>query len=79
MAIKLTRTVQRVECYPAHQGVDTDEKTYPTLMVVYNETFDDPKDNDLPVVATKVKNLTKGDDIENEDQLVKDIAESVWK
>ena len=48
-------------------------------MVVYNETFDDPKDDTLPVVATKVVNLNKDDgNLETQDDFVKAIANALW-
>jgi hypothetical protein len=78
MAITLVRTVQRVETYPAVEPQQEEETTYPTLMVVYNDTFDDPDDAQLPVVATKVVHLKQGDDISGEDQLVQDIANAIW-
>ena len=77
MAITLTRTVQRVETYPAVQA-EEGETTYPTLMVVYNDVFDDPDDEQLPVTATKVMHFSQGDDVSGEDQLVQDIADALW-
>ncbi len=77
MAITLTRTVQRIETYPAAPA-EEGETTYPTLMVVYNDVFDDPDDDQLPVTATKVVHLSQGDDVTGEDQLVQDIAGAVW-
>jgi len=77
MAITLTRTVQRVETYPA-QPAEESETTYPTLMVVYNDVFDDPDDEQLPVTATKVSHFSQGDDVSGEDQLVQDIASAIW-
>jgi hypothetical protein len=78
MAITLTRTVQRVETYPAQPPVEEGETTYPTLMVVYNDVFDDPDDEQLPVTATKVSHFSHGDDVSGEDQLVQDIASAIW-
>lgn len=77
MAITLTRTVQRIETYPAVPA-EEGETTYPTLMVVYNDVFDDPDDDQLPVTATKVVHLKEGDDVTGEDQLVQTVAEAVW-
>jgi hypothetical protein len=51
MAIQHTRTVQRLEVYP---GVEA-----PGIMVVYEYTFDDTEDAELPVVTTKVKHIDK--------------------
>lgn len=74
MAITNTRTVQRVEVYPA-----VSEDTKPRLMVVYEHTFDDTSDADLPVVTTKVKHLeATTTDISGEDQLVQDICNALW-
>jgi hypothetical protein len=77
MAITLTRTVQRIETYPAMEAPEG-EATYPTLMVVYNDLFDDADDEQLPVTATKVLHFSKGDDVSGEDQLVQTIATAIW-
>ena len=77
MAITLTRTVQRIETYPAMEAPEG-EATYPTLMVVYNDLFDDANDEQLPVTATKVLHFNKGDDVSGEDQLVQTIATAIW-
>lgn len=79
MAITLTRTVQRVETYPAAEPAPEGETTYPTLMVVYNDLFDDADDDQLPVTATKVLHFSKGDDMSNEDALVQTIATAIWE
>ena len=78
MAITLTRTVQRIETYPAMTPEPEGEATYPTLMVVYNDLFDDADDDQLPVTATKVLHFSKGDDVSNEDTLVQTIATAIW-
>ena len=78
MAITLTRTVQRIETYPAMTPAPEGEETYPTLMVVYNDLFDDADDDQLPVTATKVLHFTKGDDMSGQDDLVKTIATAIW-
>lgn len=72
MSITNTRSVQRIETYPA-QGDDD-----PTLMVVYEHVFDDSEDDALPVTTTVVKHLSSTSDVANEDQLVKDICAAVW-
>ena len=77
MAITLTRTVQRIETYPA-VAAEEGETTYPTLMVVYNDVFDDPDDEQLPVTASKVMNFNQGDDVSGEDALVQTIATAIW-
>ena len=84
MAISLTRTVQRIETYPKQEPMPNPdgkepEATYPTMMVVYNDVFDDPKDEQLPVTATKVLHFSKGDDVSKEDALVQTIATAIWK
>ena len=78
MAITLTRTVQRIETYPAQPAMEEGEITYPTLMVVYNDVFDDPDDEQLPVTATKVLHFSHGDDVSGEDELVQTIASAIW-
>lgn len=78
MGITLTRTVQRIETYPAQPPMEEGEATYPSLMVVYNDVFDDPDDDQLPVTATKVINIHKGDDVSGEDALVQTVANAIW-
>lgn len=78
MAITLTRTVQRIETYPAQPPMEEGGATYPTLMVVYNDMFDDPDDEQLPVTANKVMHFSKGDDVSGEDELVQTIANAIW-
>lgn len=87
MAIKLTRTVQRVEIYPLADSAAADDTNakHPTLIVVYNDTFDDTADATLPVTATKVLNFSKyvedgGDatDMSAQDALVQTIATAIW-
>jgi len=83
MAITKTTTVQRVEVYP---GDD------PRLMVVYNDLFDDPDDDQLPHESTRVVHLNKmtsttddegnvtetATDVSGHDALVQTIAAAVW-
>lgn len=86
MAITNTRTVQRLEVYPGEGGND------PTLMVVYEHTFDDTEDAELPVTTSKVVHLqatyeadngdgtftTTATDVTSHDQLVQDVCGAVW-
>lgn len=86
MAITNTRAVQRIETYPAIEGGD------PTLMVVYEHTFDDSTDDALPVTSTVVKHLMRNNvtvaedgtetstatDISGEDAMVQAICGAVW-
>ncbi len=87
MAITLTRTLQRAEVYPLADSSAADDTNakHPTIMVVYNETFDDTGDADLPVTATKVKHMSKyvedggaATDYSNEDALVQTICGAIW-
>ena len=87
MAITLTRTVQRVETYPLADSTAADDTNakHPTLMVVYNDLFDDVSDDQLPVTATKVLNFSKyvedggaATDMSGEDALVQTIATAIW-
>jgi hypothetical protein len=87
MAITNTRTVGRIETYPADTA-DGD----PRLMVVYEHTFDDSTDDALPVTSTVVKHLQRyvvttdedgnetstATDVTGEDQLVQDICGAIW-
>ena len=77
MTIKLTRTVQRIETYPAMEAPEGEE-SYSTVMVVYNDLFDDPNDEQLPVTATNVIHIKKGDDYSKEDALVQTICTAIW-
>ena len=87
MAITLTRTVQRVETYPLADSTAADDTNakHPTLMVVYNDLFDDADDEQLPVTATKVLHFSKyvedggaATDMSGEDALVQTIATAIW-
>ena len=88
MAITKTTSVQRVEVYPAQDSdaADTTNAGNPTLMVVYEDSMDDPNDADLPVTASRVKHIERYSDEENatatdvtgEAQLVQDICGAVW-
>ena len=53
MAITKTRSVQRIEVYP--ESGSADER----VMVVYEHTFDDSDDAELPVTNSTVKSLYK--------------------
>jgi hypothetical protein len=61
MAITKTTHVQRCEVYPKQDAsaADTLSHAWPTLMVAYNDVLDDPDDAELPITATRVKNLEK--------------------
>lgn len=87
MAITNTRSVQRVEVYPA---ADSDSDA--TMMVVYEHTFDDSDDDSLPVTTMATKHLvrnvvtidedgnqtTTATDVTGEDQMVQDLCGAVW-
>lgn len=88
MAITKTTSVQRCEVYPAQDSdaADTTNLGNPTVMVVYEDSMDDPNDADLPVTASRVKHIERYSDEENatatdvtgEDQLVQDICGAIW-
>ena len=61
MAITKTTTVQRAEVYPKADAAAaaTLSSAWPTVMVVYSDSMDDPSDADLPVTANRVKQLSK--------------------
>lgn len=81
MAITKTTTVQRVEVYPDNR-----------LMVVYNDFFDDPDDDQLPNTSQRVAHLSKmtsitdeegnvtetPTDVSKHDPLVQTIAAAIW-
>jgi hypothetical protein len=86
MAIEKTRAVQRLEVYP---GIEDED---PRVMVVYENTFDDSEDDELPVVQTQVKHLSKtttdnsdpenpvvtDTDVSGEDALVQTVCGAIW-
>ena len=87
MAITKVTKVQRIEVYPAVDSTAgaTKMDAWARLMVVYEDTLDDSADADLPVTATRVKNLTKlvaddgaATDYSGEDALVKSVADKLW-
>ena len=92
MAITKTTSVQRVEVYPSVGSDATLNEGNPTMMVVYEDSMDDPNDSDLPVSATRVKSLQRftitiaddgtdssaATDVTGEDQLVQDICAAIW-
>jgi hypothetical protein len=87
MAITKNTNVQRLEVYPPadSSAEDTHNAAHENVMVVYEDTIDDPNDNDLPVVATRVKHLSKfesdgGDatDYSGEDALVVSVCDAIW-
>lgn len=88
MAITKTTKVQRVEVYPAadSSAADTTNAGNPTVMCVYEDTFDDSTDPDLPETSPRVKHLDRYSDESNqtatvvtgEDQLVQDICGAIW-
>ena len=87
MAITNVRRVQRREVYPTREG-----ETDPTIMVVYEHTFDDSSDDALPVTSSVVKHLERNTvtvdeegnetstatDISGEDAMVQAICGAVW-
>lgn len=94
MAITNVRTVQRIETYPAmdSSAESSTNEGNPTVMVVYQHTFDDSSDAELPVTTDKVKHLQRytitvaddgtessaATDVTGEDQLVQDICGAIW-
>jgi hypothetical protein len=86
MAISKTSKLTRVEVHVMGEGVD------PRVHVTYENTFDDPSDDQLPVVSIQNKLLTKttidasdpdnhvevDTDISGEDGMVQDICNVVW-
>jgi len=81
MSITKTTTVQRIEVYPDSR-----------MMVVYNDVFDDPDDDQLPNHSHRTVNLSQmtstvdeegnvielETDISHHDPLVQTIAAAIW-
>ena len=94
MSITKITYVQRCEVYPAvdPSAENTLSAAWPVIVVVYNDHIDDVSDDDLPVVANRVKHLAKftvsvdSDGVESsagtvvsaEDALVQSICTAVW-
>lgn len=87
MAITKSKSVQRLEVYPPADtsADDAHNAKHESVMVVYENLMDDPNDDDLPVVATKVVHLNKfveddGDatDYSGEDALVVSVCDAIW-
>lgn len=87
MAITKITNVQRLEVYPPadSSAENTDNAAHETVMVVYEDTLDDSNDDDLPVVATRVKHLSKfesdggeASDYSGEDALVVSVCDAIW-
>jgi len=86
MAITKETTVQRVEVYPTSGDIKS------PIMVVYQDTFDDPDDDLLPHTSNRVihiqattsttddeGNVTETEtDVSVHDPLVQAIAAAVW-
>jgi hypothetical protein len=87
MAITKVTNIQRLEVYPPADtsADDAHNAKHETVMVVYEDTLDDSTDDDLPVVATRVKHLSKyveddgaATDYSGELQLVQDVCGAIW-
>ena len=87
MAITKTTKVGRIEVYPPIDSTAEATKmdAHERVMVVYEDNLDDSGDADLPVTATRVKNITKlvaddgaNTDYSSEDALVKTVCAAVW-
>jgi hypothetical protein len=87
MAITKETNVQRLEVYPPadSSAADTANAKHESVMVVYEDTLDDSTDDDLPVVATRVKHLYKyvedggsATDYSGEDDLVVSVCGAIW-
>ena len=94
MAITNTRAVQRIETYPAQNSSaeDTTNEGNATLMVVYENTFDDANDDSLPVTTHTTKHLLRysvtvaedgtqtstATDVSGEDAMVQAVCGAVW-
>lgn len=91
MAITNTRTVERIEVYPPvdSSAAATTNDGNVTIMVVYQNLFDDANDDALPVTSKTVKILSRftvvndvetstATDVTGEDQLVQDVCGAIW-
>lgn len=86
MAISKTRKVQRVEVYPAidSSAAANTNAAHETVMVVYENTFDDSEDAALPVSTNTAVHLSKFDSEGNatstsgEDVLVQTVCTAIW-
>lgn len=87
MAITKTRSVFRLEVHnPDFPDADpTTNDAHPWMSGMYEHTFDDPDDNDLPVVSHKefrfFKFVTDGGDatdLTGEDDLIVTVGTAIW-
>ena len=87
MAITKTSVVQRVEVYPAVNGsaAATSNYAHPSVMIVFQDTLDDPSDSDLPIINARHVKLNKfvedgGDatDYSSMDSLIVNILDGIW-
>ena len=87
MAITNVRTLERVEVYPIADpsAADTANAKHESVVVVYNYTFDDSEDSNLPITTTRVTYLKKfvedggaATDVSSEDALVQAVCGAIW-
>jgi hypothetical protein len=87
MAITKTTSVQRLEVYPAPDASAdaTSNNAHESVMVVYEDAFDDADDATLPITSTRVKHLYKfvedggaATDTSAEDALVQTVCTAIW-
>jgi hypothetical protein len=78
MALTKTKRLIRCDVSPVPDG------TNPQIIVLYDHIFEDPDDNELPLVAptTKILEATDADgnatDVSQEDLLVQTVCSAVW-
>jgi len=81
MAITKTRTLERMEIV---WMPDMEGNNYAVIHARYEDVWDDPNDNDLPIskpYQTSYRKLQPDGtetDISGEDQIIQDIAAVVW-
>jgi len=85
MAVTKTTKLLKVEVYPG----DTSKEDYePFIVVTMEDTWDDPEDDDLPIVKQRVSRKGRvwepdfpdlKTDISDWPTLAQDIAKKVWR
>jgi hypothetical protein len=79
MAITLTKNTIQARVNPAVDlSSEIVNETKPSILVLYNEVFDDPNDNNLPVSVNSQKMFYCTDDVSGEAALVQTIATAIW-
>lgn len=79
MTITKTTNLKSIKYTPAKPIPLLDKLTDPEIHIEYEIVIDDPEDDQLPIVTNRNYSLKANSDIVNEEQLVKDIFNTIFK